>query len=367
MHDTARPVWFANELDHAWTTATDGGRAIDFHRTLAEYAATPLIEFPSLAVELGVGHVLAKVEIGRLGLPAFKALGASWAIHRVLQEQGGASPLCLVTATDGNHGRAVAHFARLAGQRAQVVVPRGVHPAAIQAIRDEGAQVTVLTGTYEDAVAHAVQVAQTEPSGVLVQDMGWPGYEQIPSWIVEGYSTMFAEISAQLTALGLSGPDLVIVPTGVGSLLQAAVEAYRQPGVEHRTAVVSVEPDSAACVLAGLAAGEMTTIETGDTVMSGLNCGTASALAWPAIANGVDAAVAVSDSEDSRAAEDLASLGVAAGPCGAAGLAGLRSALLGAGAAERRAHLGIGSNSVLVMLVTEGADANPSLRDRQTG
>lgn len=332
--------------------------AIAFHRGLDGYVPTPLVDLPSIADELGVGHVRAKDESMRLGLPAFKALGASWALHRALRDLPEVGPRVIVTATDGNHGRAVARFARVMGHRARIVVPPGVHPTAVQAIVDEGADVTSIDGTYDDAVAEAARLAR-EADGVLVQDTAWDGYEEIPGWIVEGYATLFAEADEQVTAAGLDQADLVLVPAGVGSLLQAALAHYRGERVRPGTAVVSVEPEAAACMAPSLAAGERVTVETGTTVMAGLNCGTPSSLAWPYIANGLDAAIAVSDQADIRAAHDLARLGVAAGPCGGAGLAAARLALTGEGAEERRAQLGVDSDSVLLLVITEGSAANP--------
>ena len=98
-------------------------------------------------------------------------------------------------------------------------------------------------------------------------------------------------------------------------------------------------------------------VPTGDTVMAGLNCGTPSSLAWPYLYGGLDAAVAVPDAASLRAADDLAGLGVSSGPCGAASLAGLRALLTGAGAEERRTALGLGPDSVVVLLSTEGTPA----------
>ena len=84
-------------------------------------------------------------------------------------------------------------MAGLLGQRAHVFVPSGVHPTAVAAIAAEGAQVTEITGSYDDAVRLAAKAAR-EPDAVLVQDAGWPGYEEVPGWIVDGYSTLFAEV-----------------------------------------------------------------------------------------------------------------------------------------------------------------------------
>ncbi|MEC7001049.1 MAG: pyridoxal-phosphate dependent enzyme, partial [Actinomycetota bacterium] len=116
-----------------------------------------MIDLPALAAELSIGRVVAKDESTRLGLPAFKALGASWAIHRATEGLSG--PLTIVTATDGNHGRAVARFARTLGHSVSIFTPDGVHPSAVQAIRDEGARVQEVGGSYDDAVAAAASAA----------------------------------------------------------------------------------------------------------------------------------------------------------------------------------------------------------------
>ena len=345
-------VWYANHPDRTWSCVTPDAGVRDFHRSLPGYAPTELIELPALAEELGVGRVFAKYEADRFSLPAFKGLGASWAIHRALAASDGRPDVPIVSATDGNHGRAVAHFARLAGHPAVIVIPRGVSEVAIAAIRDEAADVRVIDGDYDAAVRAAEKYAQAN-GGILVQDTAWAGYEQVPSWIVEGYETMFAEIDEQLAACGVSAPDLFVVPAGVGSVTQAAVAHFRAGGRHGRTAILNVEPTSAPCVLASLVAGERTSVVTGDTIMAGLNCNSVSTIAWPILGRGLDAAVAITDDQDRLAMRDLAGLGIDAGSCGAACLAGARVALTGVDAESRRRHLGIGPTAVVVLLVTE--------------
>jgi diaminopropionate ammonia-lyase len=346
--------------DHAWTCRPAPGTVQDFHESLPGYAPTRLVALPGLARASGVARVYAKDESERLGLPAFKALGASWAIHRVLHERAPARPLTFVTATDGNHGRAVARFARQFGHHCAIFVPDGVHPAATQAIRDEGASVTHIPGSYDDAVQAASRAARASvDEAVLVQDMAWDGYEEIPGWIVDGYTTLFTEIDDQLRDQRIARPDLVVVPAGVGSLLQAALTHYRSDHTPPGTAVVSVEPQSAACVLASVIAGRPVTVATGVTSMAGLNCGTVSSLAWPYIHRGLDACVAVSDAEAAAAARELAEHGVHAGPCGAAALAALHAIGDSDGAGLPWAACGLTPASTVVLLVTEGAAANP--------
>ena len=353
------PAWFEHPSARDWDCAPAPTTEVQaFHAELPGYAATPLTEVPALAAELGVGRVFVKDESDRMGLPAFKVLGASWAVHQVLSGRQGDGELTLVTATDGNHGRAVARMARLFAQRAHVFVPGGVHPTAVAAIVAEGAQVTEIAGTYDEAVLFAAEAA-SRPGAKLVQDAGWPGYEEVPSWIVDGYSTLFAEVDEQLADAGAASPGLVAIPAGVGSLAQAGVTHYRSRPRSAVTSLLTVEPGSAACVLASLVRGKPGTVATGETIMSGLNCGTPSMLAWPYLRDGLDAAVAVGNGDAALAARDLAGYGIPAGPCGGAALAGVRAALTGEGAQARRAALAVDPDATVVLLSTEGTAANP--------
>ncbi|GAA3990992.1 diaminopropionate ammonia-lyase [Allokutzneria multivorans] len=341
-------TWFFRPTARAWRHDPAPDAAFRFHRGVDGYRPTALVDLPALAEELGVRRVAVKDESDRFGLPAFKVLGVSWAVHKVVAEHPDAE--VLVTATDGNHGRAVARTARQHGLDAHIVVPKGVHPRAVAAITAEGAQVEQIDGSYDEAVDRAVRVAKAQ-GHVLVQDTDVPGHHDVPQWIVEGYSTLFREISEQLT------PDLLVVPVGVGSLAQAAVVHHRGTCPTGKTALLAVEPDTAACVLASLNAGEIVSVPTPGTSMAGLNCGTPSASAWPLLNAGLDAAVSVTDLESADAATTLAALGVSAGPCGAASLAGVRAALRDS---DRRRQLGVDADSTVVLLNTEGTAANPA-------
>jgi diaminopropionate ammonia-lyase len=341
-----------------------------FHSSMLSYRPTPLIELPELAAELGVGAVLVKDESDRLGLPAFKILGASWAVNCALSKRGGFdtpatglpelrervgnAAIILVTATDGNHGRAVARMAQLLGLEARVYVPAGTTAKTLKAIADEGAQVVQTDLRYDDVVRAAASSTTNRPADILIQDTAWRGYEEIPQWIVDGYSTMFDEIDAQL---GERAPDLIAVPTGVGSLLQAALRHYPSTGSGRRPstkpAVLAVEPVTAACVTASLAAGKPISVDTSrPTSMAGLNCGTVSTIAWPAIRDTLAAAVVVTDDQARAAMQRLHELGVPAGPSAAASLAGVRAVL---GDTSQRDALATKADSLVVLISTEGA------------
>jgi diaminopropionate ammonia-lyase len=342
------------------------------HRRLPGYAVTPLREAPALARATGVGRVWVKDESWRLGLPAFKILGASWAAYRAVVERLGRDPepwasldglrrtlaplrpLTLAAATDGNHGRAVARMAALLGFGADIYVPRGTVAARIAAIESEGARVTVVDGDYDAAVVTAAATA-TERC-LVIADTAWPGYQQVPTWVVDGYATIFWEVDDQFAALGAGGPDVVVVPVGVGALAAAAARHYRRRGQDGRACLVGVEPLAAACVLRSLRAGRIVTVPgPHDSIMAGLNCGTPSLVAWPSLRAGLDAVVAVADERARQAMRDLAAAGIVAGESGAAPLAGLAELTAGPGAGELRSALGLGADASVLLLSTEGA------------
>jgi diaminopropionate ammonia-lyase len=325
-------TWYCAGGARNWSSPTSTTDAVEFHRTLPGYAATPLIDLSALADELRVGQVLVKDESSRLGLPAFKVLGASWACQQV---QDRAPGVALVAATDGNHGRAVARMAAHFGVGATVFVPAVMLAETADRIAGEGASVIRVDGDYDEAVRQAAAHADEHAGRALVQDTAWDGYTEVPEWIVQGYRTLLHEVDAQLAAQGTAA-DLVAVPVGVGSLAEAVVRHYRQ-AARPRPRVLSIEPETAACVLASLHSGRAMTVPTADTVMAGLNCGTvsASASAWPVLRAGLDAAVAVTDDDALRAVADLGRLDVSSGPCGAATLAGVRAACPTRSAARR--------------------------------
>lgn len=356
-----------NRAARAWRATPCSNEPFEFHRSLAAYAPTPLIEVPALASELGVGRVFVKDESARLGLPAFKILGASYAIAKALsrrlgddrvrsfpelRDALGGTDVRLIAATDGNHGRAVAHVAKLLGIPSVIVIPDGVSEVAVRAIADEGADVRQHHAPYDDVVAFVA--AQADDRTVVVQDTSWDGYVDVPQWIVDGYSTLAREVDDQLGAEGIDHPDLVVIPAGVGSFAQAVIEHYRS--VAFAPALLVVEPDAAPSVTTALQRGHIVQTPTSDTIMMGLNCGTVSEIAWPALRDGVDVSLTIPDAAAAEAVGALAELGVDAGPCGAATLAGARVA---AGDPDLRATLDLGADTVVVLLSTEGRAANP--------
>jgi len=310
--------------------------AAAFHRGLPGYAPTPVHRLDAAAV--------VKDESNRLGLPAFKILGASWAVERALREEP--TVRVLVAASAGNHGRAVAHAAALRGLGARIYLPERSLAVRREAIAGEGAEVVVVDGTYEDAVEAAGRAA-LQDGAALIADVGESGPAE---WVIDGYATLFAEAAEQ------AAYDLLLVPVGVGSLAAAAARHGAQVGAH----VVGVEPATAACLSASLARGAPTAVPTPGTAMAGLDCAEVSAAAWPSLRSGIAGTVTVSDEEARAAIDELSAHGLTIGESGAAPLAGLRALLGDERCRELREHLGVNGRTRVLLIATEGPTGAPA-------
>jgi diaminopropionate ammonia-lyase len=306
-------------------------RATRFHMTMPGYAPTRLVAAPETAAALGLGGLRVKLEVERFGLPSFKVLGASWATCRALSAHAGLdepvatfgrlrsladgfTDLTLVAATDGNHGRAVAHMARLLGLNARILVPDDMAVARVEAISGEGARVEVVHGDYDVAVAASAALAGDDH--LVISDTSWPGYREVPAWVADGYGTIFAELEHQLR----EPVELVTVQIGVGALASATVRALARPG----RFLLGVEPADADCALRAVRDGEDARAPGPHrSVMVGLNCGSVSPLALPEMRAGIDAFCAVGDDAVEAAVRLLLGDGLRCGETGAAGVAGL--------------------------------------------
>ncbi|MBL8215059.1 MAG: diaminopropionate ammonia-lyase [Bryobacterales bacterium] len=314
-----------------------------FHRSLEGYAVTPLVR---------LGPVYVKDESQRLGLNAFKVLGGSWAMHRVLEQRAVNVFSC---ATDGNHGRAVAATARRLGYQAVVFVPANMVPARIENLRREGARVEVVEGTYDEALRRCA--AESEAQGwQVISDSGYGGYLEIPQWVVEGYATIFEECEEQMAERGWARPRVVMIQAGVGGLLCAAVRHFRAWG--DGTQVVCVEPEDADCLMASITSeGGRPRASQGsqNSIMSGLNCGEVSLSAWEENRDGVDLFLTIGDVWAERAMRRLAAAGVVAGESGAAGLAGWLALWEAPEFAPAREQMGLTEQTPVLVINTEGA------------
>jgi diaminopropionate ammonia-lyase len=342
-------------------------RPIAFHRTMASYAVTPVVDLMDLAAKTAVGRIAVKNEQERLGLPSFKALGSSWALHeRVRAIKGlpaetiipfhdlraltaGLGPPTLCTASDGNHGRAVAALAEALGCRCVVFLPADSATSRIDAIAGHGARVELVDGSYDDAVEVARATSRAEGHWYCPDTVGADANEEERAFandVMAGYGTLFEELLEQL----VRAPDFLFVQAGVGGLSAAGVGAIRQKSVQ--TKVVIVEPHGSDAIARSVAAGAPTPVADVPTVMACLRCQSVSAVAWPILRAGIDAVMVITDDEATAAVRELARAGVVAGASGAAALAG---ALVACDDEAIRSRLGITPRSSIAVVNTEGA------------
>ena len=335
--------------------------AFEFHRSLPAYSASPLIELRGLAGFLGVGNIYVKDESGRFGLKSFKVLGAMYAMHRILEGDPGIDTFC--TATDGNHGLAVAWSARRIGKDAVVYVPWWTTENRISDIESEGATVIKVSGDYDMACLEA-DAACTKNRWKYIQDKASEGYEDVPALIMAGYLTLFRELENDIRKLPEPTIDVVFLQAGVGSMAASGIYHFISTYGSYRPGIVIVEPCEADGIMQSLRENKLTSSSgSGNTVMAGLNCATPSWGAWNLLRNGSDFAVSIGDDYTLQAMRKLYySTGndtrIVAGESGAAGMGGLLAVLNDPDLQEVKDSLDIGKNTNILIINTEG-DTDP--------
>ena len=265
----------------------------EYHRTMPGYTKTPLVALPQLSQYLGLASLYVKDESMRFHLDAFKVLGGSYAIGRLLSDRfgipltgfeqireavnaaGQVKPV-FITATDGNHGRGVAYTAACLGCRCIVLLPKGTVQIRLEHIKKLGAEAEITNLTYDDAVRKAAQLAK-EHGYILVQDTAWPSYEEIPLYIMQGYMTMAREADC----LNMP-PTHVFLQAGVGSMAAAVTAYFAAKYKSQAPRVILVEPEGADCIFrtAEQNDGNLHAVEHPESIMAGLCCGEPSPMAW---------------------------------------------------------------------------------------
>lgn len=334
---------------------------LEYHRTLKDYTVTPIIELKELAQSFGVKNIFVKDESYRFGLNAFKGLGASFAIFKILEKDPDIETFC--SATDGNHGRAVAWSAKLFGKKSKIFVPKDTTKARIQAIEKEGAVVEKVDANYDETCEWAKKKS-SENGWKLVQDTASGNYEEIPAYIMAGYLTHFKELEDSLHTLPKPKIDIVFLQAGVGSWPAAAAWYYLNRYGKNKPKIVLVEPIEAAGILASFKKGERTKPEGSfQTIMAGLNCGIPSLTAWEILKHSADAAIAIEDSFTKQAIRQLYyptndDTRIISGESGAGGLAGFIALMTDPQFRELKEALNINAESRVLFYSTEG-DTDP--------
>jgi len=335
------------------------------------YKPTPLLDLRDAAARLGLGAVWYKDESGRFGLNSFKAMGAPYAVLRYLRGviarragvadaavgdifagkyRAATADVVVTSATDGNHGRAVAWGAQVLGCRAVIYIHETVSAGRERAIARYGAEVRRIKGNYDDSVRRCAADAAAN-FWQVISDTSYDGYQAIPRDVMHGYMVLAAEAADQLPPGAV--PTHAVLQAGVGGLAAAFCAASWLRWGKDRPRFVVVEPEKADCCYRSAVAGKPTTTPGDlDTIMGGLAAGEVSPLAWAILDAGADDFLRISDDYAPRAMRMLAESGVVAGEAGCAGMAAL-IALAEHPAAK--AALGLGPDSHVLLLGSEGA------------
>ena len=355
-------------------------KAMKFHREIPGYRMTPLRALPNLAQMLGIGGIYIKDEAQRLELNSFKVLGGSYAISRYIQKKLGLTDeettydylvsdechkrlgdITFAAATDGNHGRGIAWASMKLRHKCVIYVHKDTSQARIDAIRRYGAQVTVIDGNYDDAVRQIADDA-AQNGWTIISDTSWDGYTEIPTWIMQGYTTMLLESQDHLSGMGITRPSHVIVQAGVGALAASVIGFYASLFPENPPVFIVVEPDKAACVFASIKAndGQCHSVKGElDTIMAGLACGDPSPIAFDILSHNADFFLSVPDYVAARGMRILScplrgDPFMISGESGAVPLGALYSLLTEKGDEELREKMKLDKNSLVFMVNTEG-------------
>ncbi len=327
-----------------------------FHKTLDEYEETPLYNLKNLAQNLGVNNIYIKDEGSRFGTFALKILGATYALHILEKVRHTIPGVC--TATDGNHGRALAWAAKRQNYKTVIFVPNYTAKSRIKYIEEQGAKVVISKGDYDMAVSEASEFSRKKKYQ-LIQDTAWKNYVVVPATIMAGYYTQMHEINNQTLKLHDPRIDIIIIQAGVGTWPSSVVHFVRKHNKNKNIKIVCVEPFESDAIYESVKRASLaSTRKSKNTIMAGLNCGTPSYLAYEILKQGVDAFLIISDEYDIDAIKYLnAPLPndpyIASGESGAAGLAGLLAIIQNRQLDRLRKCLNITKNSNVLLFNTE--------------
>jgi diaminopropionate ammonia-lyase len=350
----------------------------DLHKSFPSYAVTPLRELKALANHLGLENIYVKDESFRYGLNAFKGLGGSYSVAKYIGDRLGIetetlsyeklkSPevknklgdITFVTATDGNHGRGIAWTVAELGYKSVVFMPKGSAKERLENIKAFGGEAYITDMNYDDTVRHATEYAENN-DGVLVQDTAWEGYEDIPAWIMQGYTTMGHEIVDQLENRDLSH---IFLQAGVGAMAGAITGYFADYYADKdQPKIVIVEPDKADCIYHTAAASDGTLhAVTGDldTIMAGLACGEPCSIGWDVLNAHADSFISMPDYVAAKGMRVLATpLGgdgaIVSGESGAATPGFLVEVMENEKLADLKEALGLDEKSKVLCISTEG-------------
>jgi len=337
---------------------------------------TPAWSMPGLAKVLGIASLTIKDESKRSTLGSFKALGAPNALVKLVlrrfadrhwsdadvlagRHAQALADFVVISATDGNHGRALAAAAQSVGCRCVIVLHAHVSGERERAIAAYGAEIVRIAGNYDESVSEAARLAKVN-GWEVVSDTSYEGYDDVPRDVMQGYGVIADELLAEASSLDTCPWTHVVLQGGVGGLAAGIVSSFWDRHGERRPHFIVVEPEQADCLLQSAIEGRPARSRGSiDSVMAGLACGETSPLAWRFLQPAVDVFMTVSDAQAEAAMRSLADgaqgdVPLVSGESGVAGLAALQALM---SSAEHRDAAGLDANSRVLVISTEGATA----------
>lgn len=378
-------MWIKNNLKTGNTISIMDKNTLNevksFHESFSEYEPTPLVSLERLAEKFCISKLYVKDESHRFGLNSFKVLGGTFAIGKYLAQKLGKNiaetpfsefknpevrkqigDIIFATATDGNHGRGVAWMARQLGYQAKVYMPEGTTKNRLEHILEENAEASITDFNYDDAVRYVAEQARIN-GWEVIQDTAWEGYEDVPTWIMQGYSTLVQEIVEQLED---EKPTHVFLQAGVGAFAAVMANGFSQAYADNPPKIIIVEPDKADCFYRSAASGKITPV-TGNmhTIMAGLACGEPNPVAWSILRETADFFVTTTDSISARGMRILGNPlkgdpAVVSGESGAVTAGMLSIIAMDSEYEDLKKAIGLDNKSKVVLVSTEG-DTDPQM------
>jgi diaminopropionate ammonia-lyase len=273
--------------------------AINFHKSIQSYQRTKIISLKNLAKSFDIQNIYVKDESKRFSLDTFKALGPIYALYQFYNTLNldkfsvelsylnffKASYLnqfgnyVFTTATDGNHGKALAWACKLIGQKSVIYVPSYTVQSRMDAIEEHTDSLIKINGTYQETVDFCYHEADKYKRQVITDSSSETSY-QSGKIIMEAYLTMFYEIEEEKEHAALAKIDHIFLQCGVGSLTASGLYFYLNQNKEAPK-IINVEPFEADCVYQSILSGKLSKAKGSmKTMMAGLNCDLPSFLAW---------------------------------------------------------------------------------------
>lgn len=208
---------------------------------------------------------------------AYKVRGAYYKISTLSEEEREKG---LITASAGNHAQGVAYAAKLFGAKAVIVMPNTTPLIKVNRTKSYGAEVVLHGDVYDDACAHALELAEKE------------GYTFIHPFddedVATGQGTISMEIIKELPTV-----DIILAPIGGGGLAcgVSTLAKLLNPSIK----VIGVEPAGANCMQESLKKGEVVSLPNVSTIADGTAVKTPGEHIFPYIQKNVDDIITIED------------------------------------------------------------------------